>query len=46
MDNIAIITVDLGKCSITLIYKPLNESFVFEEPGNIRDNITRIFWGL
>jgi len=41
-NNIEILTVDLGKCSITSIYNPPNENFVFEEQENFRDNNTRI----
>lgn len=33
-NDIEILTVDLGKCPITSIYKPSNESFAFEEPEN------------
>jgi len=45
MNNIEILNVDLGKYSITSIHEPPNESFLFKEPDNFRDNTTRIVAG-
>jgi hypothetical protein len=34
IDDIEILTIEVGKCTVTSIYKPLNSTFAFEKSVN------------
>ncbi|KAF0693108.1 anaphase-promoting complex subunit 1-like, partial [Aphis craccivora] len=34
IDDIEILTIEVGKCTVTSIYKPSNSTFAFEKPAN------------
>lgn len=42
INNIEILTTNLGKLTISSVYKPLNEKFVFMELDNFRYKMTKI----
>jgi len=42
VNDIEILTADLGKITITSVYKPPGADFIFTEPCNFRDNRTKI----
>lgn len=42
VDDIEIITIDLGKCTVTSVYKPPNIPFEFHKPKHFHDQNARI----
>ncbi|KAL4104978.1 hypothetical protein QTP88_020253 [Uroleucon formosanum] len=45
VDDIEIITIDLGKCTVKSVYKPPNSPFKFHKPKNFAAPNVRIFLG-
>lgn len=45
VDDIEIITIDLGKCTVTSVYKPPNSPFKFHKPKNFAARNVRIILG-
>lgn len=43
--NTEVITVDLGNCSVTAVYKPPRQPFQFAKPGNFKDHSNHIIVG-
>jgi|UniRef100_A0A2S2Q5Y5 hypothetical protein len=45
IDDIEVITIDLGKCAVTSVYKPPNSPFKFHKPKNFAARNVRIIFG-
>ena len=45
VNSIEILTVEIGKCTITSVYKPPGQSFRFTPPSNFKSQCNRLILG-